>query len=75
MRANLRGYTARGVSMVSDRGEADYWYLRAEEARLKAELLTGVETRAMMLRVAEIYEQLAHRAAESKATAAPKKPR
>jgi hypothetical protein len=44
--------------MVSESAEPEFWYFRAEEAKVKAEMLRGAETRAIMLRLAEIYKEL-----------------
>jgi hypothetical protein len=50
--------------MLAEKAEPEYWYFRAEEARVKAELFEFCHTRAAMLQAAEMYERLGDLAAE-----------
>ncbi len=61
--------------MVSKNAEPEFWYFRAEEARVKAELFRGAETRAVMLLLAEEYEKLGDLAAQRLVRNPPEKAR
>jgi hypothetical protein len=44
--------------------DPQHWRLRAEEARVCAELISDPESKRAMLEIADQYEQIAHRAEE-----------
>jgi hypothetical protein len=52
------------MPMVTDRAEPEFWYFRAEEVRVKAELYLFPHPRALMLRIAEQYDRLGDQAAK-----------
>ncbi len=55
--------------MVTSQAEPEFWYFKAEEARVKAELLRFEHPRATMLKLAEQYQKLGDLAAERIANA------
>lgn len=60
------------MPMITDRTEPEFWYCKAEEAKVKAELLKFEEPRTTMLKLAEHYEKLGDLAAERIANALPR---
>ena len=50
------------LPLVAPPQRAEHWRTRAEEARTVAELMTGPDAIATMLKVAEQYEELAQKA-------------
>ena len=54
---------ARSMPIAPHFNDPEYWYKRAEEARVLAERMSNERTKKMMLRVADDYDQLAVKAA------------
>ena len=54
---------ARSMPIAPDVNDPEYWDQRAEEARVLAERMSDEQTKKMMLKVADDYDQIAVRAA------------
>jgi hypothetical protein len=53
-----------GMPMVTDCAEPEFWYLRAEKLRARAEHFMFSHPRAIMLRLAAHYDSLGDQVAE-----------